>query len=637
MAIVSVNVDRMRKVNALTAGAYDKSGIIRPFTFCPVLKSATRSVFRFGTRRQHVSGACRRHPVIRHRRDRSTAVQGTDAVSPAGSIRLNASGESAVVPSAVIASLEGRPTVLATQMIDGRTTIYLIRTLADGTGDIDFGESGRAAIAGTTRCVGKMLLQNDGADTIVVAEMGTDDACVTTAIVGWRISASGRPDPTYAIGGLPSAKRSTPLQLIPDAGRLLLSVVADGAASAESATPVAQAYVAGINPRGSIDSTFGRQGWISLAEAPTGTSVASRIASFPDGRLIIATLVGKRVELSDWTASGQRTMLPTGATAPTFDFTPYAQGSSIVRLVDFHHLADGANLVIVQGESATANSMIIGRGQGTSRLVTYDSPATWPATVALPDASVVVAELSGSGVAATARLRRMYPDSSFDVTFGVGQAYPVGTTNVTIAGLARNVNGQLLVTGRDVEGGFLRMLGVGLRPNYAKRFAVEYYNSDLNHYFMTSDPAEIAAVDAGRAGSGWKRTSYGFNVHPVGAEVPEGAIAVCRFYGNTAINTATGRPYGPNSHVYLVDGTECANARKDPGWIYEGVVFYVYAYNARAGGCAYWQRTVDRFYNGRAAENDSNHRYTMNATFTQVELTRAAGFVHEGIAFCSPQ
>ena len=569
------------------------------------------------------------------------AIDAIDALSPVGLVRLNASGESAMVPSAVIASPDGKPTLAATQTIDGKTTLYAIRYLANGAPDQVFGTSGRAVVFETSRCLRPPLMIDDGADVVIIAEVGTDDACASTAIMGWRVNASGHVDPGYTIARLPQAMHSSPVQLTHGAGRLLLSAVANATTVPGTPAPVAQAYVTALTAPGSADSAFGVNGIIPLTLEATTASLSARVASLTDSHVVIATHVGKQVTLSEWDANGRRVALPNSAPGYTFDFAPYAPGDATIRLIDFHRLADGANLVIVQRESATSNALIIGRisaslqGQsGTSMLINVGGPASWPVTLAAEDASVVIAELTGSGLQSTARLRRMYPDSSFDVTWGVGQAFQVGATNVTISGLARNARGQLVVTGRDVEGGFLRTFDMSLRPNYTKRFAVEYFNGVLNHYFMTANPTEIAAVDAGLAGPGWKRTNYGFNVHPVGAEIPDGAIAVCRFYGNTAINPATRQPYGPNSHVYLVDGSECANTKKDPGWIYEGVVFYVYALNVRAP-CAYWQNTVRRFYNGRAAQNDSNHRYVIDPG--QAAVTVAAGYREEGLAFCSPQ
>ena len=52
-------------------------------------------------------------------------------------------------------------------------------------------------------------------------------------------------------------------------------------------------------------------------------------------------------------------------------------------------------------------------------------------------------------------------------------------------------------------------LPVGPVPSMAR--AVEYYHAGFDHYFMTSDAAEIAALDRGKF-QGWQRTGMSFNV-----------------------------------------------------------------------------------------------------------------------------
>ncbi|OGT02539.1 MAG: hypothetical protein A2143_03085, partial [Gallionellales bacterium RBG_16_57_15] len=70
---------------------------------------------------------------------------------------------------------------------------------------------------------------------------------------------------------------------------------------------------------------------------------------------------------------------------------------------------------------------------------------------------------------------------------------------------------------------------------------VEFYNTDLDHYFITADVNEAAAIDGGSAGPGWMRTGNSF--------MSGGNTSVCRFYGSQSP--------GPNSHFYTVDSGEC--------------------------------------------------------------------------------
>ncbi len=153
--------------------------------------------------------------------------------------------------------------------------------------------------------------------------------------------------------------------------------------------------------------------------------------------------------------------------------------------------------------------------------------------------------------------------------------------------------------------------------------AVEWYNAALGHYFISSGPEEIRAVDAGGAGPGWVRTGGEFATYLRADDAP-GLSPVCRFYGTP------GR--GPNSHFYTPNAGECELVKRDAGWTYEGVAFYIR--EAQGGQCPAGTTPVLRSYNGRAATNDSNHRYTVDATV--FAKSTAFGYLPEGVAMCAP-
>lgn len=168
-------------------------------------------------------------------------------------------------------------------------------------------------------------------------------------------------------------------------------------------------------------------------------------------------------------------------------------------------------------------------------------------------------------------------------------------------------------------------LSTGSRAASAADTLVEFHNTALDHYFITIDPAEAAAIDAGAAGAGWERTGKMITAYRSATGAPAGEAAVCRFYGNTANG-------GPNGHFYTADAAECAAVKLDPGWSYERVEFY--AQSAAGQACASGSVPVYRVYNGRAAQHDSNHRYTTDAaTYNQMV---AAGWRAEGVVFCAP-
>ncbi|CAN5401395.1 hypothetical protein BH11PSE11_BH11PSE11_14690 [soil metagenome] len=164
--------------------------------------------------------------------------------------------------------------------------------------------------------------------------------------------------------------------------------------------------------------------------------------------------------------------------------------------------------------------------------------------------------------------------------------------------------------------------------------AEEFYNTTLNHYFTTADTAEKRSIDTGGAGPGWSRTGYQFKVYasPQIDELPShDRVPVCRFYGTPGI--------GPNSHFYTAEAGECAQVKKDPGWFYEGIAFWITRVANTAGSpaapsCPIGSIAVNRVYNGRWMVNDSNHRFsTSNSLILQM---KDKGWAVEGAVMCAP-
>ncbi|MEO8134949.1 MAG: hypothetical protein ABI831_13330 [Betaproteobacteria bacterium] len=166
-------------------------------------------------------------------------------------------------------------------------------------------------------------------------------------------------------------------------------------------------------------------------------------------------------------------------------------------------------------------------------------------------------------------------------------------------------------------------------PAVVQAAVVEFFNPDLNNYFITADPVEQAFVDTGAVGR-WQRTG---NVFGAGGPTP-----VCRFGGNSNINPATGTFYGPNSHFYTADANECAGLKAiftptAPSWKFESNDFLTTP--AVNGACPAPLIPVYRAYNNGFAKGiASNHRITSNRdAYLQ---TIAAGSIGEGVVMCAP-
>jgi streptogramin lyase len=160
----------------------------------------------------------------------------------------------------------------------------------------------------------------------------------------------------------------------------------------------------------------------------------------------------------------------------------------------------------------------------------------------------------------------------------------------------------------------------------------EFYNGTLDHYFVTANPAEAAAIDSGSAGPGWSRTGEAWKGW-VGGPIPN-AAEVCRFYGSTEVNPATGSRRGPNSHFYTLEPDECASVKLDSGWTYEFAGKF-WMMKPGSTGCPDRTQPVYRAYNNRFAENDSNHRYMTSAALYVQML--AKGWSGEGVVMCAPE
>lgn len=159
---------------------------------------------------------------------------------------------------------------------------------------------------------------------------------------------------------------------------------------------------------------------------------------------------------------------------------------------------------------------------------------------------------------------------------------------------------------------------------------IEYYNTDLDHYFL-SLPAEAAMIDAGSAGPGWGQTGRVFYVEPL-AYVFYGTW-VCRFYGSVSP--------GPNSHFFTIDPNECDYLKHlqsitpdtEKRWNFEGYAFP--AGVPQSGTCPpTYPVPVYRFYNkGFEHGIDSNHRYVTRQS--DVNEMVGKGWKYEGVAFCA--
>jgi len=171
----------------------------------------------------------------------------------------------------------------------------------------------------------------------------------------------------------------------------------------------------------------------------------------------------------------------------------------------------------------------------------------------------------------------------------------------------------------------IALAGVGIPPTVANATPViEFYHAQLDHYFITVGPDEIAALDAGTQIKGWRRTGKSFRAFPVGTS---GTSPVCRFY----IPPAQG-----DSHYFGRGTTECdATAAAHPAFVLEEPR-YLAMVLPTAGTCTGGTVPVYRVFSARA---DANHRYTTERAVRDQMV--ALGWLPEGdgpdlVVMCAP-
>ena len=146
--------------------------------------------------------------------------------------------------------------------------------------------------------------------------------------------------------------------------------------------------------------------------------------------------------------------------------------------------------------------------------------------------------------------------------------------------------------------------------------AVEFYNKALDHYFISTNAAEINDLDTG-VHVGWERTGLRFLAY---SGQVAGKSPVCRFYRAPA--------YG-DSHFYSASPTECVStaANHPVDWIYESPsVFYMQLPDLTTGACPTGTRPMWRFFNVKT----TNHRYTAEVVIRDEMRANPATWIAEG-------
>ena len=181
---------------------------------------------------------------------------------------------------------------------------------------------------------------------------------------------------------------------------------------------------------------------------------------------------------------------------------------------------------------------------------------------------------------------------------------------------------------KNVGGGLDDFLRIAYTPPTAlggnEALVDEFYNDSIRRYFMTASNADKDLIDRGGAGPGWTRTGYQFKAFtlPGATELrPAPQAPVCRLYATST-----------NMHFYSADARECQLLRRSPGWVDEGIAFWID--QALQTSCVPGTLAVTRLSDSRWHELTSNHRYT--TSISEVETMKANGWFEEGVVMCAP-
>jgi uncharacterized delta-60 repeat protein len=375
----------------------------------------------------------------------------------------------------LIVQASGR--ILAASIVEEGTftKAVLRRLLPDGSRDMAFGVANGETVIWTGNATLNYQdfehFQIDAQGRIVATSRvfaGNDFSAGRVEV--WRFSADGIPDQGFGVGGRSSLEDIAPVMYnsiarIAADGRIVIAMWCQTAFKAKTKTCAVR-----LGANGARDATFGPNGMREFVAPAGGNFPVYEVQVAPNGKVyIVGTYTdghpGKGVVLRlnvDGTPDLAYGTLGAASLTSALDTT---------YLFWMQLLADGRQLL--GGYSTDRQS----DAYGFVARLTADGQPDLPFGTAGMSTRVIAASHFFSDFAVLA-------DGS---VLGVGSR-----TNV-------------FNSSNDVDSIFIRYVGVEIKTQ-----VVEFYNGLLDHYFVSADPNEAAAIDSGAAGPGWARTGQSF-------------------------------------------------------------------------------------------------------------------------------
>jgi len=269
------------------------------------------------------------------------------------------------------------------------------------------------------------------------------------------------------------------------------------------------------------------------------------------------------------------------------------------RIEQLYSNADGTVQFVVLRETSGSN----GENQWSGRTLRMTRPSgtstfTFPGNLP-PDTSLRRVLVATPGFASLGLVTPDYVMPAGFLSITGGTLNYAGVHQVTYQSLPTDGTSALSSSGAIIPNVATNFAGASASISAAPAVAtvVEFYNTALDHYFITDRTDEIAILDAGVTIKGWARTGQSFNVYVAAGS---GTSPVCRFY----IPPANG-----DSHFFGRGTTECDDtATKFPTFVNEDPQFF-HVILPTLGVCPAGTIGVYRVFSNRL---DANHRYMID-------------------------